>query len=397
MKKKSVLGMLVVTAALGVFMNIHHPVTPTLFTEMGLPSRIFGTSYAAMCFFSFLTSPFWGEISDAKGRLNVFLISCIGYGLAQLSLGFCTTEATVLISRSAAGFFASGTSIASIAYVADLSSPRQRGRAMSVVIAVQSVSLAVGYLLGGVLGSLSFVLAFTVQGIGMIGLGVATVALLEESLTETRQIERGTLLRNINPLSSFLNARHLLSGAMILFAGVVIFSSFASTCYDNAFNYYLKDQMNFIPAYNGILKAIIGIIGLAANFTINMWIVERTRVRLSMAVVLLLCCLSSAGALISTDLLPLFLGMNLAFYTVNAIYQPIIQTLSYQRRGKTEIGMVTGLVNALKSLGNVAGSLFAGLIYDVSFILPFAAASVLFGAASLTGYLYYRADHTEEK
>ena len=125
-------------------MNIHHPVTPTLFTEMGLPSRIFGTSYAAMCFFSFLTSPFWGEISDAKGRLNVFLISCIGYGLAQLSLGFCTTEATVLISRSAAGFFASGTSIASIAYVADLSSPRQRGRAMSVVIAVQSVSLAVG-------------------------------------------------------------------------------------------------------------------------------------------------------------------------------------------------------------------------------------------------------------
>ena len=123
MKKKSVLGMLVVTAALGVFMNIHHPVTPTLFTEMGLPSRIFGTSYAAMCFFSFLTSPFWGEISDAKGRLNVFLISCIGYGLAQLSLGFCTTEATVLISRSAAGFFASGTSIASIAYVADLNTP----------------------------------------------------------------------------------------------------------------------------------------------------------------------------------------------------------------------------------------------------------------------------------
>ena len=59
--------------------------------------------------------------------------------------------------------------------------------------------------------------------------------------------------------------------------------------------------------------------------------------------------------------------------------------------------MVTGLVNALKSLGNVAGSLFAGLIYDVSFILPFAAASVLFGAASLTGYLYYRADHSVEK
>ena len=45
-KKKSVFRMLVITVLLGIGMNFHHPVTPTLYTAMGLPSRIFGTSMA---------------------------------------------------------------------------------------------------------------------------------------------------------------------------------------------------------------------------------------------------------------------------------------------------------------------------------------------------------------
>ena len=98
-KKKSVFRMLVITVLLGIGMNFHHPVTPTLYTAMGLPSRIFGTSMAVMCFFSFLTSVFWGEFSNHIGRVKVFTISCVCYGLAQLSLGFSSSELMVLISR----------------------------------------------------------------------------------------------------------------------------------------------------------------------------------------------------------------------------------------------------------------------------------------------------------
>ena len=121
-----------------------------------------------------------------------------------------------------------------------------------------------------------------------------------------------------------------------------------------------------------------------------MWIVSKTRVRLSLAVVLLLCCLSSAAGILLTGNLMLFLGFNLCFYTVNAIYQPIIQTLSYENRNSSEIGIVSGLINATKSLGNVAGSLFAGMIYEISAMLPFLAASVFFAGASVFGFLYHR-------
>lgn len=389
MKKKSVYRMLAVTALLGIFMNIHHPVTPTLFSEMQLPSRIFGTSFAVMCFCSFITSPFWGEMSDVKGRLKVLMISCIGYGIAQFTLGYCETETAVLLSRSLAGLFASGATIASIAYVADLYSVEERGRGMSIYIAVQSVSLAAGYLTGGMLGMISFRFAFAVQGLGMIGLGMISCLFLEESLNDKKNIVKGQIFKKINPFASFLNARFLMSSAMILFLMAVVLSSFAGTCYDSSLNYYLKDQMNFTPIYNGLLKAVIGLIGLIANFTINMWILTKTRIRVSLAVVLSLCSALALGAVVKDSFI-LFLVLNLAFYTLNAVYPPIIQTLSVEGRKNEEIGMVTGLINAVKSLGNVAGSLFAGMIYDLSAALPFLIAAVIFMAAAVFAGLFAR-------
>ncbi len=390
MKKQSIMRMLFITAMLGIFMNIHHPVTPTLFSQLELPSRIFGTSFAAMCFFSFLTSPFWGEMSDAKGRIKVLTISCIGYGIAQLTLGFSTTELTVLLSRSFAGVFSSGTAIASLAYVADLYSLKERGKGMSIYIAIQSVSLACGYLLGGLLGSVSFYLAFNVQGIGMILVGIFTMLTMEESLMERTSLKFNQLFKTINPLASFLNARFLFNRMIFPFLLTIVLSSFATTCYDNAFNYYLKDQMNFIPAYNGILKAIVGVIGLIANFTLNMWIVAKTRVRLSLATTLLFCALFAGTGILFTAHLTLFLVFNLLFFTVNAVYQPIIQTLSVENRSSQEIGVITGLVNAIKSLGNVAGSLFSGMIYDISANLPFLVAAIFFLFASVFSFDYFR-------
>lgn len=390
MKKKSIMRMFVCTFLLGIFMNIHHPNTPTLFTELNLPSRIFGTSYAAMCFFSFLTSPFWGEMSDAKGRLKVFTVSCIGYGIAQFTLGYCTSEMTVLLSRSMAGIFASGAGIASLAYVADLYSDRERGKGMSIYIAIQSVSLAAGYLIGGVLGTYSIHMAFSIQGIGNILLGILAYMFLEESLVDCKEIEEGQLFKRINPFASFINARYLLTRTMMLFIIAIVLSSFASTCYDNAFNYYLKAQMDFLPIYNGIIKAIVGLIGLAANFTINMWIVSKTRIRLSLAVVLMLCGVTSVLSVLFTGSFVLFVGFNLVFYTFNAVYQPVIQTLAVEKRNSSEIGIVTGLINAVKSLGSVIGSLFSGMIYDISANLPFIVAAFMFIVASLFSFSYFK-------
>ena len=54
---------------------------------------------------------------------------------------------------------------------------------------------------------------------------------------------------------------------MILFLTVVFLTGFASNCHENAFNYFLKAELDFKPVYNGLIKAVIGLIGLIANFS----------------------------------------------------------------------------------------------------------------------------------
>ena len=392
MKFKSIIWMLFLTAIGGISMNIHHPITPTMFTELDLPSRIFGTSYAMMCFTGFLTSPMWGELSDTFGRVKPFVISCIGYGIGQILLSMCSNEIPILIARAISGIFASGVTIASMAYVVDLYDSKNRGKGMSVYIAIQSISTALGFLLGGCLAVLGFRMAITIQGVLIISIGIISILFTEESLNKQQMKVSTNLLSAVNPFSSFINCKHLMSTSMVLFLIIALITSFASTSYDSSFNYYLKAQMDFLPIYNGIIKSIVGIIGLIANFTINMWIIKKTNPRFSLIVVLLLCGISSCGIYFSSNIL-IFLLFNIFFFTVNAVYPPIISSLSIENKNNDEIGIISGLLNAIKSFGSVIGSLLAGAVYDISNTLPFLIALTAFIISSFLSAIYYKMEN----
>ena len=344
---------------------------------------------AVMCFFSFLTSVFWGEFSNHIGRVKVFTISCVCYGLAQLSLGFSSSELMVLISRGAAGAFAGGAGVATMAYVIDVSEPSKRAANLAVYTAMQSVSLAAGYLLGGVLGTIHFQLAFNVQAVWMIALGIGTAFFVEDSIVDPQTVRPRELLKSVNPFNSFASARSLMSTVMVLFLIVVFLTGFASNCHENAFNYFLKAELDFKPVYNGLIKAVIGLVGLIANFSINLWIIRRTDAKKSLIVVLALCALSAAGALIPGNL-TLFIAMNLVFFTANAVYQPITQALSVEGRKNSEVGVITGLFNAIKSMGNVLGSLAAGIVYDLNMLFPFMLSAGAFVLSAAAAFAYWR-------
>lgn len=388
MKKLSIQRMFLLTILLGIGMNIHHPVTPTLFTDLNLPARIFGTSFAIMAFFSFLTAPFWGQLSDRIGRIKVFMISCVVYGIAQFFLGFSSTEVSVLVSRALAGAFGAGASIVTMAYIVDISEVNKRASNIAIYTALQSISLAIGYLMGGFLGTISFKLAFNTQAIWMILIGILGMIICEESYVSDIKISKGSLLKSMNPLSLFKGTKSFMNNQMIIFLIIALLTAFASSCYDNAFNYYLKDQLHFLPAYNGILKAVIGLIGLVANFTINIWIIKKTNTRKSLIAVLLLCAITSFSALLSSQLI-LFILFNISFFTVNAIYLPIIQAMAVDGKERNVIGVVTGIFGAIRNMGSVFGSLLAGFVYGFGNQYPFIISGLLFILSVVFAYVYY--------
>ena len=84
--------------------NFAHPVTPTIIQELGLPDYMFGLMFAMMMASNFLFSPFWGKINTVISSGTTLLISCIGYGIAQLGFAYGTTQGVILTVRALADY-----------------------------------------------------------------------------------------------------------------------------------------------------------------------------------------------------------------------------------------------------------------------------------------------------
>ena len=389
MRKKSVKRMFLLTVLLGIGLNIHHPVTPTLYTALNLPSRIFGTSMAVMYFFSFITSIFWGEISNHIGRIRTFRIACLFYGFGQLLLSLTSSEMMILCARAISGAFSGGCLVTAMAYTIDVSDSQHRTKNLAIHAALQTSSAGVGYLLGGVLGTISFRLAFNTQALWMFLLSVLAYFYIEDSYADKRAVSASEIIATANPFKSFINARSVMNSLLCLFVVVVFLASFGTTCHENAFNYFLKAELDFKPFYNGIIKALNGAVALTANFTINLWIINHTNIKKSAALILLLCSFTALGALIPGSM-ALFLGLNVLFFAANAIYQPLMNSLAVEGKEGSQVGIITGLFNAIKSMGNVTGSLMAGLVYGIHTSLPFILSASVFLIAGTVAIIYWR-------
>lgn len=362
--------------------NVVHPVEPAFYIALGLPDWIFGAAYAAMAFGLFSFAPFWGLVSDRIGRVPTLAITLLTYGLSQLAFLVSTTVATILLARFAAGAFCAGVGVAAMAYVADVSDAGTCGRRMTVFAAVQNVATAFGYLVGGVVGEGDPGRSFVLQFFILAAVSLGAFVLLREGPQFVRS-ERRLTLASANPLAAFAGTRVIMSPWMVAFLVSTVCACLASSAFDNSFNYYLRDQFGFPTTYNGVIYAVVGALGLAANLLIGLRLQRSRDVERSVGVVLLCAAAVLAATLLATTM-PVYLGLNIVFYIFNSMYLPLMQALAIEG-DPTGHGMVSGLFQSFKSLGAMVGALVAGFIYEASSLAPFVMAAVAFagGAAAV--------------
>lgn len=385
MKKISLIRFYVSYALFSIFANVAHPITPTMFTNLGYPDYMFGVSFAAMAFSVFLSSPFWGKVGDNIGHAKVFAITMPLYGLSQMWFGLSTTIFMTTLSRLFCGFFSGGTVVASMAYVVNVTKQEDRGRYMSYYAATSSVFSAFGYFVGGVLGNKSIFMVFILQTIGLCIAGILTYFTLEDA--DRNKFTYST--SSINPFKALIDMKEIMSISLITFLIAVFLTSFATTAYDNALNYYIKAALNLPSSYNGIIKAVIGIVSLIVNFTINIYIVTKTDTRKSIIIVLALCGISSMAVPFIHVTMMFFIG-NIVFFMFNAIYLPIQQVLVTKDQDAETSGIISGVFNSIRAVGMIFGSLFAGFIYAYGNVLPFIGASIAFILSSIISYVNFR-------
>jgi DHA1 family multidrug resistance protein-like MFS transporter len=376
MDKRRPKAFLVLYSILCVATNLIHPITPALFQSLGFHDAMFGIAFACMAFTNFLTSPFWGVFSQKRGYIRAFALGTAGYALGQLFFGLARTEIAAALARLFAGLFASSFSIAGMLYITHAVDPRDRGRYISYFIALSTMASTMGYFAGGMLGTVSLALPFIVQVPLCLAVAGASVLLFRE-INDPADMEGSISFRKVNPLTAFVDVKALLTPALTVFFLVTVASVFATTCFDNSFNYYIRDQFGFPTSYNGIIKAAVGLIGLGANLLINTRLARRHQGRKDIIAVFFIGTVFLVLLPLATSI-PIFLALAVCYYTANAVYQPIQQELG---SGGGD-GIIYGAYTAMRGIGMVLGSLLAGLIYSAGPKLPFwlAAATFLLSA-----------------
>ncbi len=367
-----------------------HPVTPTIIQDQNMHDYMFGVALGVMLITNFLMSPFWGKINVYISSRRTFLIGCLGYAVAQLWFAFSTTELMVILARMFAGLFTGGIYVSFLTYIVNVANPEDQAKYLTYNATIQSVGSAFGYMIGGFLGEFSVKGTFLIQVACILISGIAFYFICVPDAIPGAKINGRQLAKEVNPFQAFMDCRLFMSVAFAMLFAVNILINFANTGFDQAFNYYLKDQLGLTSSYNGIIKAAVGLVSFVSNMTICVWIINKTDTKKSMTVLVAICAAAALGITVF-DNMAIFMVLGVLVYAGYSVSLPVIQNMVAAQADPAQKNLVMGFYNATKSLGSIAGSFIAGGIYAVNAKLPFGITFVIYavGVVAAFGYMVY--------
>ena len=351
--------------------NFVHPVTPTIILDLNLNDYMFGLALAAMMAFNFMFSPFWGKMAGYFSSRRVMLVAGLGYAVGQVLFGIARSEAEFLLARMFAGAFCGGSYVAFMTYVVNCSDDKSRGKNLAIHATVTAVSSSFGYFVGGMVGEVDPYLSVWLQVLVLIVCSVGHFLLCRDDKTHAVRPPLRLLVRESNPLSALLQCRKFMTpliASLFLSYGL---ANLGYIAFEQCFNYYLRDQFLLSSGYNGVIKAALGVISLAANGTLCMWILKRKRFTPYLAGVMAVCTMAMAGVIFAEQM-GMFIAVNVVFFAFYFVSLPLMQNKAAQLGKGSDSNLVMGSFNAVKSFGSIFGSALAGFLYESHVKLPFA-------------------------
>ncbi|HAX72665.1 MAG TPA: MFS transporter [Firmicutes bacterium] len=345
--------------------NLAHPVTPRMINELQLPSEMFGVFFALMSIGSYIMSPIWGSLSDYKGRKIFLIFGVLGYGLTQIGFGFSTTIPAILFFRLLGGGISVSYVAIIMAVISDLSTSKNRIKALSFLAATTSLGAAFGSILGGIIGSADYRHAFLAQFLICLILAAALFFLTTESLKHKKEGDITISNNHLKFKKSTIDFRSLL-GTMIL---TVALLSITSTAYTSTIGYYVESVLGLPTQLNGLILSILPFVAVFMNFFVSPMLARKFDSLKSLTFIVLFTALSLIAWSMSSNLILVIIFLVLFILVLplsQPIYQSIISSMAYDNAGE-----IMGIQNSARSVGMVLGSLLSGYIFNFGSKLPF--------------------------
>lgn len=361
-------------ALVGVGLAI--PVLPKFIVEIGASGKDMGYLVAATGLTQFLFSPLGGKLSDQYGRKIITIIGLSIIAISQFMFSVGTDLWILYLSRFIGGIGVGLLIPATMAYVADVTTLENRGKGMGLLGASISLGFVIGPGIGGFLAEFGIRVPFYASALAAVIAMIVSLIFLPESLSKAEQHAFRNSSLEQNGMIHDIKRSFKVSYFVLL---LLIFTmTFGLANFETIFGIYVSEKYEYTPKDISIIMTIAALIGVIIQALLVDKLLQRFDEIRVINVCFFLSALTMVVMLLSGNFL-FMLMMNILFILFTSILRPAINTLLSKMAG-SEQGFAAGMNNAYSSLGNIIGPSLAGILFDVSFNVPF-----IFGAVILLG------------
>lgn len=263
-KKASVRFIFVTILLDAIGLGLLIPVLPDVLrrfsAEPGFVALHYGWFIGAYAAMQFVASPVLGSLSDRYGRRPVLLVSLLAAGVDYLFMAFAPTLLLLYIGRVISGLTGASMTVAS-AYMADISSDKDRGANFGMIGAAWGTGFILGPLIGGAVshwGAAAPFIAAAVLNLLNFAFGLFV---LPESLDDKHR--RTIELRGLNPFGSVIRVLSPSPYVLLVWAFFILF--IAGQVHPVNWTLYTQTKFGWSAWDVGLSLSFVGICIAAGN------------------------------------------------------------------------------------------------------------------------------------
>ena len=362
--------LLLASAAMGFAQTVLFAILAPLGREVGLVEVQIGAIISSSSLTLFLVSPLWGRASDVWGRRKILLIGLFGYsvgtvmfaGVFQIALLGYLLPITALVlligTRVANATVMAAVGPAANAYMADITTVKDRIKGMGAIGAAGNIGAILGPAIGGLLATFSLLTPLYFSIFLTLAAAVLTLYALPE-LPKPTVIKKQPRLKYTDPRIFPL-----------VVAGVFLFMGFAIVQQTIAFRF--QDELGLTGIQTAKIVGISLMFSAAAALFVQLVIIPRLSVRpfvmlrISMPMMMVAFAIMALGQTQTMYMLAmciLGLGMGLA--------GPGFMAGASVAVSSEEQGAVAGVAGSCPPLGFTVGPLLGTYLYSIDGALPY--------------------------
>lgn len=337
------------------------PLLPYLAESIGATATQIGLLTAMYPLAQVFAAPLLGRLSDKVGRKPVLVLSILGTAGGFVVLALARFLPILFVSRFIDGITGGNISVAQ-AYIADVTDPKDRGRALGLIGAAFGLGFILGPITGGLLSGISYALPAWV-GAGLALLNAAAVwLLLPESLSAEDRARLAARERRhaFDPRSLLDALGHKRVGPLLW---IRLATGLSFSIFETSFALWALAALGLTSQANGL---VLGYVGVLSVF-VQAFLIGKLTARFSDDQ-LLISSLGIAGfALLLWGFVP-NLPLLIVLMPALSVGLSVTNTITTSALSKAvhhdEVGGVLGLQTSIQSFTRIPAPVLAGVLID---------------------------------